>query len=419
MYKNFKIIYLALIIISLAFAFYGCDEENETEGLKTIKVDLEDSNISENMSNKAIGIWHENLICSVNDCYTKGKLKTHLGKEANSFTKSKCLKGNMDKDTENMLDTNKIEFDYDQAKKCMDALSEIRCIELNDKILEVCENSFNGLVPEGSACSSSMECEGAGGCWRGELECGVCDYRADIGESCKDHECVDDAVCDYSQDQTCVEANNNDETFLRSFDAKCDPGDSYTCEDDFDLLCLAGNDDQHTCQLAQFSTEIGIACGGDTGVFCDNNLTCPMIVLPEPNSYIEGLEVGIFASECVERASEGSPCIEQIDVDEIDTEGILTEGLDFYLKKTVCVDNLFCNTETQKCEAQKPIDSECQVSDECKNSFCNVDNKKCKDFKLDSENCQKNYECQNKWCNYNDICESRVDYMERELSNYE
>ncbi len=115
-----------------------------------------------------------------------------------------------------------------------------------------CQQIVVGTVLQGETCQSSFACEGDSYCAIGEgTSCGVCQSRAQEGDSCADADCSALLYC--GAEQTCQPVGQRSD--LCTVDEACEPG----------LRCLSGR-----CGVP--SAPFGSSCSA--GDPCNDNLFC-------------------------------------------------------------------------------------------------------------------------------------------------
>ena len=386
-----KSIFAVILVLCLSFIFYGCgnDDEGSNTGIENAKVDLGKTQISENMSNDEISAWYENVVCSFIDCFSKGKIYQIItGEESNIFpTKSQCKEENIDLGIKSMLESGRVAFNYEKAQECFNALDELKCFELTERNLDNCAEVFIGSVPIGGACYNEMECK------TGDIEtdcikdddnqCGQCEKLSEIGESCEVKECVKDAKCN---DDTSVCVENEVGDSYGSYGEQCDFEDLSSCNMALDLMCLKGSDDKATCQLVEYTNNMNATCGMSIGVFCIGDLVCPNVFDLQKAASGQVTLSDFLPSECVMRVAKGNLCMEVIENN---------------IKMTECKKDLYCNSETLKCESKKEIGADCEDSEECEDNYYCGSNNKCKVLKQLGEDCDNHDDyCESNSCNF-------------------
>ncbi len=222
--------------------------------------------------------------------------------EARSLTASRCTDifehavraGGFDQTIEAVED-GKATYDAAEAGRCVDALANRPCEDLDAGELPECQATLEGTIARGDDCALDAECAGDSIC-EFEGSCpGTCAARLSAGEACdgENGRCADGLVCSDATDRCAEPAGEGD---------PCGGGVEVQCETP--LICLgddAAEDRPGECeeQEAVFTGQLGDDCEFAEGPLCEPDLSC---VLEQVTAG------GMLEAACRDPAEAGGDC---------------------------------------------------------------------------------------------------------------
>src|SRR5690606_10816246 len=97
---------------------------------------------------------------------------------------------------EDAVDEERVGYDGAQAERCLDALAEADCADIDLRNLEACDTVFEGTVERGDACTINEECVGQSICSFEDSCPGTCADLLMAGEACVENDqCESGLVC--------------------------------------------------------------------------------------------------------------------------------------------------------------------------------------------------------------------------------
>lgn len=266
------------------------------------------------------------------------------------------------------VEDGRIVYHGDKAQACLDAWAALGCDMFTMRAPSICDETLEGTVEEGGACTLDGECKGPFFC-KVEGSCpGVCTARQGEGAACKsDDACQDGLGCDEGLDE-CVKPGTSGDA--------CEQGEPGCV---LGYMCLGA--EEGTPGTCKDTSEIlvgkeGEACDFEGGSFCEPGLSCVLedwtssgavsncraqvasggtcgIGIPShcpAGEYCDAdpQQTGSFEGQCVALPGDGEPCA-----------GAVFQSCQPY---HACVNDV--------CRQLQRLDGSCATDDECYSGNC-------------------------------------------------
>jgi hypothetical protein len=335
---------LVFTVLTLT-SFYGCDEDSP----------VEETSLSVASFNQKTNTFFSELFCKQNftcaDQNKPGSITTILGglsneAECKSWVADRVLIGESFGVTEADVNQGLVEYDAQKAATCVNEarvlLRTVGCNIDNALDIEACDQVFTGLQANDMACTQSEHCQSGACRIDNEMQCamGLCveeESEANIGESCDDRFCVDNAVCvDGETESICVAARSK--------------AVGESCQDSAECVGAALCGPGATCADVSYQNE-GEMCDLDGLAVCSQGLVCMV-----------SIENNTFTTQCTPPAAQGGSCIAFYHCQ----NGLQCEGVNLEMETLGTCQPLKAAGAT--CET--PF--ECQVGLDCVNEQCST-----------------------------------------------
>ncbi len=271
------------------------------------------------------------------------------------------------------VEEERVSYDQEAAQRCIDAISDADCTEIDLRYIDDCGDVFTGTVQRGEECILDDECIGESFCRFDDSCPGTCSDLLSAGESCLDDKHCDPGLVCSEATARCVEPSSVGEP--------CGMGEPQCA---LPYICLGEDEDAGepgVCVAAEqaLSREEGEACVfiGEDPALCQEGLACRVedinltdgvvsvcramvaageecgLALPsmcESGHYCDGIDIeaGEFSGTCMPLPGSGDSCAEDL--------------------FTPCQVGLICLDGT--CTERKNNGQSCNVDTECLSDNC-------------------------------------------------
>jgi hypothetical protein len=230
------------------------------------------------------------------------------------------LESNLVAQLKTSIAAGRIAYDGAKARACIEAAAESECGA--SLTAEDCLDTFQGLIPDGGACTTDEECaatsrcSGADGC-----TAGTCVHVPQRGEACT-VECSEDAFCDGDSDICLARLSNGaactSEVQCESIScvdgvctARTRPGEGEACVSSCasNLVCAANDEGMRVCRAPRTDGTCTAPQDCPPDQLCQEGGTCgPYPIAGQPCSYACASGSRCIEGTCLAIIETGSAC---------------------------------------------------------------------------------------------------------------